>query len=375
MGGGSDGTNRFQTASEAPDNTPVQFRQWTSAEVEKRAAAGEPLVSLDGEVYDLTEFLDSHPGGREILEDYFGQDISKVFRGEDDGIHAHSKLAFKQLAPLRIGYLDGHTKRADNSSSGGYEVNFSKGVVFQVGYLLDEYDDWCHQPDGSCEPLRFFDNPILEAGSRTVWYAVPCIWVPLALASFYKGWTEHDPSAFIIATRLVLGFLCWELLEYTLHRFLFHAVPSTYWSITAHFLLHGCHHKRPMDHLRLVFPPAAALPIVVLVYFGLFSLMPAVEAYFVFGACLLGYVGYDCTHYYLHHGKNRGGYLGTLKTKHLAHHYKDWNVSFGITSHIFDYVFQTMPAYIGKGYMGEAMAKEDLKAKQDYAKVLNSKKN
>ena len=26
---------------------------------------------------------------------------------------------------------------------------------------------------------------------------------------------------------------------------------------TAHYLLHGCHHKHPMDHLRLVFPPAA----------------------------------------------------------------------------------------------------------------------
>lgn len=27
---------------------------------------------------------------------------------------------------------------------------------------------------------------------------------------------------------------------------------------TAHYLIHGCHHKHPMDGLRLVFPPAAA---------------------------------------------------------------------------------------------------------------------
>lgn len=27
---------------------------------------------------------------------------------------------------------------------------------------------------------------------------------------------------------------------------------------TMHYLLHGCHHKHPMDGLRLVFPPAAA---------------------------------------------------------------------------------------------------------------------
>lgn len=41
-------------------------------------------------------------------------------------------------------------------------------------------------------------------------------------------------------------------LEYMLHRFLFHSVPSSYWGITAHFLLHGCHHKLPADHGRLV---------------------------------------------------------------------------------------------------------------------------
>ena len=41
-------------------------------------------------------------------------------------------------------------------------------------------------------------------------------------------------------------------LEYLLHRFVFHRVPSGYWGITAHFLLHGVHHKLPADPGRLV---------------------------------------------------------------------------------------------------------------------------
>ncbi|KAI8568533.1 hypothetical protein RHMOL_Rhmol02G0208000 [Rhododendron molle] len=53
------------------------------------------------------------------------------------------------------------------------------------------------------------------------------------------------------------GIFIWTLMEYTLHRFLFHIKTKSYWGNTLHYLLHGCHHKHPMDGLRLVFPPAA----------------------------------------------------------------------------------------------------------------------
>lgn len=37
----------------------------------------------------------------------------------------------------------------------------------------------------------------------------------------------------------------WSLLEYLIHRFVFHMKPpaSNYYLITLHFLLHGQHHK------------------------------------------------------------------------------------------------------------------------------------
>ena len=43
----------------------------------------------------------------------------------------------------------------------------------------------------------------------------------------------------------VLGMLLWSLLEYLLHRFLFHMKPpgNSYYLITLHFILHGQHHK------------------------------------------------------------------------------------------------------------------------------------
>lgn len=50
------------------------------------------------------------------------------------------------------------------------------------------------------------------------------------------------------------------LVEYCLHRFLFHASPASYWGITLHYAFHGCHHKYPNDRLRLVRGPPPRPP-------------------------------------------------------------------------------------------------------------------
>ena len=60
--------------------------------------------------------------------------------------------------------------------------------------------------------------------------------------------------------------------------------------------------------------------------------------------CLMGYVAYDCTHYFLHHatfGWSAG--MRRLKSTHMAHHYKDCDHSFGVTNSFFDRVFHTRP--------------------------------
>lgn len=46
------------------------------------------------------------------------------------------------------------------------------------------------------------------------------------------------------------GNIIWTLLEYGLHRFLFHIddlLPDANWALVLHFLLHGIHHYLPMD--------------------------------------------------------------------------------------------------------------------------------
>ncbi|CAH9097742.1 unnamed protein product [Cuscuta europaea] len=224
----------------------------------------------------------------------------------------------------------------------GYTVDLSKPLVFQVGHLGDAYDEWVHQPIVGKEGPRFFENDLLELLTRTPWWAIPTIWLPvvwwLASTSVNRGLSAPQ----LVATLLV-GLAVWTLLEYSLHRFLFHKKPRGYWGNTLHYLFHGCHHKHPMDRMRLVFPPAAAVFIVVLVGNVIKLLTPLVYAPAIHGGVLLGYVIYDCTHYYLHHGKPLTGVSHSLKRYHMDHHFKAQNKGYGITSAFWDIVFGTFP--------------------------------
>ncbi|KAG0467083.1 hypothetical protein HPP92_018663 [Vanilla planifolia] len=224
-----------------------------------------------------------------------------------------------------------------------FKVDLNKALVFQVGHLGEAYHEWVHQPIVGKDSPRFFENNILEFLTKNVWWAIPTIWIPVVCwsinLSFHMGQSHSEISTLVLA-----GMLAWTLIEYTLHRFVFHIKTESYWANTVHYLLHGCHHKHPMDGLRLVFPPAATA-ILCFPFWGFVKLLAgpcATPA--LFGGGLLGYVIYDCTHYYLHHGQPSSSPLAKhLKRYHLNHHFRTQTMGFGITSSLWDAVFGTLP--------------------------------
>lgn len=111
------------------------------------------------------------------------------------------------------------------------------------------------------------------------WY-VPLIWGTVAsICLSYMHW--HQTHSHITTSFMLLcGILSWQFTEYCIHRFLFHVKPSSYWGITLHFTFHGCHHKWPLDNLRLVFPPVPAAPIVAGVFYTLHQWLPKVRLVF-----------------------------------------------------------------------------------------------
>ncbi|GMH44926.1 hypothetical protein BSKO_12883 [Bryopsis sp. KO-2023] len=55
-------------------------------------------LAIDGKVYDVTEFLDDHPGGDDIIVEHAGKDATEPF--EEIG---HSKAARDMLDQYEIG--------------------------------------------------------------------------------------------------------------------------------------------------------------------------------------------------------------------------------------------------------------------------------
>lgn len=189
-----------------------------------------------------------------------------------------------------------------------------------------------------------FDSWLLETFSKTPWWTVPLLWLPLVCRSLHQALLLHSLSPPLCLLYSLLGLLAWAAVEYVLHRFVFHCEPSSAALITLHFSLHGCHHKRPMDRLRLVFPPLFASPIV----FFFWHLCHAAAAEpgrgaALFAGMLAGYVTYDCTHFFTHHTARARGWLALVRRTHLAHHFVDSTASFGVSSPLLDFLCGTRP--------------------------------
>lgn len=81
-------------------------------------------------VYDVTKYLDDHPGGPEIIQDYAGKDADDMF--EDIG---HSKGARETLATLCIGSLKEDPNAVKKKADKKAKIE-SKGGLNPLAVLL-----------------------------------------------------------------------------------------------------------------------------------------------------------------------------------------------------------------------------------------------
>ncbi|KAI3426116.1 hypothetical protein D9Q98_008495 [Chlorella vulgaris] len=319
--------------------TPEKQRVYTAEEVAALAARGQHVYTFQGGVYDVNLEELMHPGGRELLEEHRGQDISEVFLGGGSVGHAHSRGARALLEGYCVGRLAGHEQQlADRLAS---LVDESAPLVPQVVKLSPEdYMQWIAAP--STGHPTMFSNSWVERMTCTQWYWVPLLWLPTAAALMWRGVAVGGLPLAMLPLAAVVGVLVWQVLEYSIHRFLFHFDPKTPKGIELHFMVHGHHHKYPMDFDRLVFPPAIAAVVIALFHALLHQLLPLSWASSLLGGGVVGYVLYDTTHWALHSGRADWLVGPVLKTSHMDHHYVDETVGYGISSTLYDLVFGTM---------------------------------
>ena len=190
------------------------------------------------------------------------------------------------------------------------------------------------------ESVRIFESDFMELFSHVHPVTPVIIYLPVVSYMLFVAIGERGQPIGGVVGLVVLGLFIWTLVEYAMHRFIFHYEPKSRWGKRLHFLLHGVHHDYPQDASRLVLPPVVSIPLAC-IFYGLFTVVFGYLAPAAFAGLLLGYLCYDMIHYATHHLPMKRGIGPWLKQYHMRHHYKDDHNGYGVTSPLWDYVFRT----------------------------------
>lgn len=102
------------------EETKPEVKGIKMEDVEKHSSVDDLWLVIDGKVYDVTPFMDDHPGGGEIMLSAAGKDGTQDF--EDVGHSPHARELLKKY------YLDefaggvGSGKIATKSGGGGMSL-------------------------------------------------------------------------------------------------------------------------------------------------------------------------------------------------------------------------------------------------------------
>jgi len=111
MGGQKSTINQQGTTTQ-----PTSSVTLTSKEVQKHSQPSDCWIIVENKVYNVTDYLNLHPGGAGRITPYCGQDATQAFLTKD-GQGSHSQTAFQDLTQLYIGDLNGSIKQTVNPTT------------------------------------------------------------------------------------------------------------------------------------------------------------------------------------------------------------------------------------------------------------------
>ncbi len=157
--------------------------------------------------------------------------------------------------------------------------------------------------------------------------------VYLAAIVLLGGYLLHatPPSAWTATLAAVaIGLVSWSLIEYAMHRFVFHGIEPFR-------RLHAEHHQRPQALIAT--PTALSAILVVLIFFLPATLLGSI---WLGGGLTLGvitgYFAYGVTHHAVHHWRPRGAWMRQRKRLHAIHHHTP-DRHYGVTTSLWDRLF------------------------------------
>ena len=189
---------------------------------------------------------------------------------------------------------------------------------------------------------QMFQNPLLEKLTRTHISVPILMYFVVASVSLYYAFKTTDINVFFGVTVFLLGIFGFTLLEYMMHKYLFHMEPDTPFKDKIQYTVHGVHHDYPKDKDRLTMPPFVSLAYA-LIFYGIFTLIMGDYALYFLPGFMVGYAAYLGVHFIVHAYQPPKNFFKVLWVNHAIHHYKDPDVAFGVSSPLWDYILGTMP--------------------------------
>ncbi|MBX7099209.1 MAG: sterol desaturase family protein [Myxococcaceae bacterium] len=189
---------------------------------------------------------------------------------------------------------------------------------------------------------RMFESDFFEFFSK-VHPATPFVlYIPVGLYVLASALWNQTTTLALTALCFPLGWFTWQLMEYVIHRHLFHWEGNGPFTRRMHDILHGYHHLYPDDASRLVMPLGASLPLAVGVA-GLLYLvgMPHLTVPFWVGM-LFGYLWYDFTHWSTHYRKPLTEWGRKQRAHHMAHHFACPDKNYGLSHRWVDRLVGTL---------------------------------
>ncbi|MCW3117811.1 MAG: fatty acid hydroxylase [Chitinophagaceae bacterium] len=188
---------------------------------------------------------------------------------------------------------------------------------------------------------RIFKNAYMEMMTKTHPIVIYSLYFPAITALMYYSFVYKAIPFGTEAGLFVLGLLLWSLFEYIVHRFLFHIIAESPRAKRFVYIMHGVHHEYPRDKERLFMPPIPSLLISCLILFIMYQLMQW-HALPFFSGFVFGYLLYGTMHFAIH-AYSPPRLLKALWRNHHLHHYKTPEKGFGVSSVLWDIIFQTVP--------------------------------
>ena len=167
-------------------------------------------------------------------------------------------------------------------------------------------------------------------------------YTPLALGLGVAAIMSETRSFAGILVLCLTGVVTWGLIEYCLHRFVFHFDAQSEKGRARVYAMHLSHHAQPKALDDLFTSLQLSLPIA-LCYCALgWAITGSWQVVvYLFIGLTAGYFSYEFLHYRAHHHTPRGRLLRYLKKYHMLHHHQSPALRFGVTSPLFDYLFGT----------------------------------